>query len=176
MNWKDDPEVLDFMKGLKHQSSTIGSDVQDAFENAETLEEFKQSAGLGLTELYEEANGVADNLRKLELASEEEKSEAVTPQDVKDLVITTLDSVVKELDAIKAQINSESKKLRIVHVIVEEFGGVVDDVTVYSDEKKADEHRVNFIKKHYSTAQEYRNQLENGMPKNVITQHKVEVK
>ena len=176
MHWKDDPDVLDFMRRLKHQSSTIESDVQDAFENAETLEEFKQSAGLGLTELYEEANDVANNLRKLEFTSEEAKSEGAIPQQVKDLVITTIEQVVKELDAIKAQVKREYKKLRTVHVIVEEFGGTINDVAVYSDEKNADEHRVNFIKEHYTTETEYKNQLEHGMPKNVITHHVVEVR
>ncbi len=52
-------EMQDAFEGLKHGSSTIQSDIEDALENAKSLEEFESTVELRMQELIDEAKGTA---------------------------------------------------------------------------------------------------------------------
>jgi hypothetical protein len=58
ITWKDSPEVVEFMNSTKHHSATVEADILDAFEEAETLEEFKDSVKGKMEGLESEAGGI----------------------------------------------------------------------------------------------------------------------
>lgn len=58
MTWKDKPEVLEFLNSAKHHSATVEADIKDTFDDAETLEEFKESLENKMDNLIQEAGGI----------------------------------------------------------------------------------------------------------------------
>lgn len=55
-----------------------------------------------------------------------------------------------------------------VIVIVEEFGGVIDDVYAYCSKKEADKHYSSFVKEHWGTQKKHLAAREGDMSKEEI--------
>ena len=65
MDYEDLPkEMKEAYDGLKHQSSTIECEIQDALEDAKNLEEFKESVVDRMRALHDEVEYIANLFAK----------------------------------------------------------------------------------------------------------------
>ena len=59
----------------------------------------------------------------------------------------------------------------VVHIVIEEFQGIIQDPAVYCDEKNADKHYDRFVKEHWGSQKKHLYEREFGMPKHEIYQY-----
>jgi hypothetical protein len=64
-NWKEDPKIVEFIDLLKYDGTTIETDVLGAFQEAESLEEFKMIATGRLENLIKETQATIEEIEDL---------------------------------------------------------------------------------------------------------------
>ncbi len=109
MKLEELPEDLrEMVEALKHGSNTIECDVNDALENAETLDDFKANVSSAMNDLQGEAQAIRDTLGK------------ETVHVVIHLFEGILETAVVHRSQVKAQEDYEKR-------IIEAYGELVDE-------------------------------------------------